>query len=112
MNWGQKKKWRPQCYEIKYFSETFIFCRNTNAYNILRFNPIQIAEWLHRLLGTEHFASQTRLSHELGVDRTRVQQFLHLFKIPADLRVQLKRVPWLTEGELRRIVRMEPIAQR
>jgi len=41
--------------EIQYFCETFIFCHNTSHNHILRFNPIQIAEWLQRLLDTDRF---------------------------------------------------------
>ena len=42
-------KWRPQRCRLKYFSRVFIFSRKTNNHNILRFNPIQIGEWLAEL---------------------------------------------------------------
>ncbi len=75
--------------------------------NILRFNPIQVADWLNELLTKQEASSQRALSHELGVDRTRVQQFLYLFRIPADLRVRLRALPGVTEGQLRSLTQMD-----
>ena len=80
--------------------------------NTLRLNPIQIAEWLHQLLAEKANSSQKSLSKDLGVDRTRLQQFLYLLRIPADVRARLKKMPGLTEGELRPMTKLMARDQR
>lgn len=112
---ARAEKWRPQCCRIKYFSKAFRFNRKTNNHNILRFNPIQIAEWMDEVRRTKLVAPCDRavtLAGEFRLSKSRVLQFLALLRIPVDLRVLLKDIPGLTEGELRRIVRMKPIEQR
>ena len=82
---------------------------------MLRFNPIQIAEWMDEIRRTKLAApcdKTVTLAADYGISKSRVLQFLGLLKIPADLRVHLKTVPGLTEGELRAVVRMEPAATR
>jgi hypothetical protein len=74
--------------------------------NILRFNPIQIGEWLGDL-AERNFSSQDRLADYVGLSRTRVEQFLYLLRIPADLRARLKVMAGLTEGELRPLTKMD-----
>ena len=74
--------------------------------SVLRFNPIQIAEWLAELLRRRDFGTQRALSRELGVDRTRVGQFLNLLRLPSAHLPRLKNIPDLTEYELRPITVM------
>lgn len=45
----RQKKWRTIYGLIKYFSGEFEFSLKHNTPNIIRFNPIQIAEWLDEL---------------------------------------------------------------
>ena len=90
----------------------FDFNDNSLCDSVLRFNPIQVAEWLQQLLAGKEVFSHKALSLELGVDRTRVQQFLYLFRIPVDLRVRLKGMPGVTEGELRSLRQMDMGRQR
>jgi len=67
---------------------------------------------LHRLLAEKAASNQRTLSDELGVDRTRVQQFLYLFRIPVNSRVRLRGMEGVTEGELRPLTRMDGRGQR
>lgn len=106
------QEWRPQCIAVKYLIGTFKFPDTSLPDNVLRFNPIQVAEWLTELLGKNGFWGQRTLSCELGMSRTRIQQFLYLFRIPVDLRVRLKAMPELTEGELRPLTKMDGQRQR
>ena len=103
--------WQPVCGIIKYFQGRFQFRRNRNKDNILRFNPIQIAEWVCQLceakLGSPSNKAVTT-AKELGISTTRVIQFLNLLRIPVDLRVRLKRISDITEAKLRPIVQMNP----
>lgn len=111
----QTKKWRPQCYGIQYFFKNFRFCYKANPNNILRFHPIQIAEWMDEIRGAKlavHGDKAVTLATDYGISKSRVLQFLALLRIPGDLRVRLKRMQWLTEGELRRIVRLDGPRQR
>ncbi len=77
----------------------------------LHFNPIQIAEWLAEMLGRKEFGTQRALSHELGVSRTRVGQFLNLLRLPSGRLSELKAVEGLTEYQFRPIVVMTPSRQ-
>jgi ParB-like chromosome segregation protein Spo0J len=85
---------------------------NSLCNSVLRFNPIQVAEWLHQLLAEKAASNQRTLSQELGVDRTRVQQFLYLFRIPEELRFRLKGMEEVTEGELWPLTKMDGREQR
>ena len=111
-HYGQTKKWRPQCKAVKYSVHVFEYYDNSLNHNALRFHPIQVAEWLHELLAEKAASNQRTLSHELGVDRTRVQQFLYLFRIPAEMRTSLKGLAGVTEGELRPLTQMDGRGQR
>jgi hypothetical protein len=71
-----------------------------------------VTSWLHQLLAEQESPNQRTLSHELGVDRTRVQQFLYLFRIPDDLRVRIRGMEGVTEGQLRPLTQMDPMATR
>ena len=77
----------------------------------LRFNPLQIAEWLDELLPREEFGTQRALSRELGYDKTRIGQFLNLLRLPSRHLPRLKRTPDLTEYQLRPVVVMMPNRQ-
>jgi hypothetical protein len=82
---------------------------------MLRFNPVQIAEWVSQLYEAKLGGLSNRAvttAAELGVSTTRVIQFLNLLRIPAELRVRLKRMSDLTEAKLRPIVQMEPAKVR
>ena len=83
--------------------------------NILRFNPIQIAEWLDQLCRNrpgECRDKVARLSADLGVMKSRVIQFLNLLRFPADLRNRLKKDPNVAEGHLRPFTKMDVAAMR
>jgi hypothetical protein len=105
------KKWRPQCQAVKYSLLIFEFPDKLLSGNVLRFNPIQIAEWLFELL-EERFNSQGKLADDIGLSRTRVEQFLYLLRIPIDLRSQLKQMPGVTEVKLRPLTKMDGQVQR
>ena len=82
---------------------------------VLRLNPIQIAEWLEEIGRSILAAPCDRaitLATEYHVSKSHVRHYLGLLRIPVDLRTRLKLLPGMTEGELRRLVRLEPIAQR
>jgi hypothetical protein len=99
-------KWRPKCTAVKYSIHSFECCDNLLYDNILRFNPIQIGEWLNELW-EQKFHSQYKLADDVGMSRVRVQQYLYLMGIPADLRRRLRTVPGLTEEELRPLTQMD-----
>ncbi len=42
--------------------------------------------WLHQLLAKKDTLSERALTHEIGTNRTRLQQFLYLFRIQDELR--------------------------
>lgn len=69
------KKWRLQCQAVKYSEMTFELTDKSLRDNILRFNPIQIAEWLSDLLGFGTAHSQAELEDKLGVDRRGLDSF-------------------------------------
>ena len=107
----RKEKWRPQCIAVKYSVHIFEYIDNLCDDSVLRFNPIQIGEWLNEL--SEHtFSNQHTLADAVGMSRTRVQQFLYLLRIPVDLRGRLKQMPGLTEADLRPLTKMEPVNMR
>lgn len=107
--------WRTVCGSIKYFWGEFRFVLKSNKPNILRFNPIQIAEWLDPLCRRKTGVSKDEVeasSDDLGVVKSRVIQFLNLLRFPAELRVRLKKNPNVAEGQLRPFTRMNPAAMR
>lgn len=72
--------------------------------NVLRFTPIRIAEWLTDLIGSCTAHSQAELEEKLGVDRTRIGQFLRLMRLPKATRMKLRNERDLNESRLRRLV--------
>ena len=99
-----KQKWRPICVVIENQFRVFEFCPNSLQGSVLRFNPIQIAEWLDDLRCRNDTRTQQALSHELGVSRTRIGQFLSLMRLPEETRRRLRHEAGLTEYHLRRLV--------
>lgn len=71
---------------------------------MLRFNPIQIAEWLADLLANGEEKSQAELEGKLGIDRTRIGQLLRLMRLPEETRQKLRNERGLKEFRLRRIM--------
>lgn len=102
--WQEKKEWRPQCQAVEYSLLCFEFPDKSLLDKVLRFNPIQIAEWLTDLIGSGTANSQAELEEKLGVDKTRIGQFLRLMRLPAQTRARLKEMPHFNEFRLRRIV--------
>lgn len=81
----------------------------------MRFNPIQIAEWLDELCRPKPGVFRDKvesLSEDLDVAKSRVIHFLNLLRFPADLRVRIKKDPNVAEGQLRPFTRMNPAAMR
>jgi hypothetical protein len=72
--------------------------------NVLRFNPIQIGEWLHELLARHVIWTHAALAEYVGMSRTRVGQFLSLAKLPVETRAQLRGMPNLNECQMRQLV--------
>ena len=98
------KKWRPQCVVKRCRTWSFGYDDNPLNGNILRFNPVQVAEWLQDLLDWGIAESQRGLEEYLGIDRTRVGQFLRLRRLPEVTQAELRKMPDLTEFQLRRVV--------
>lgn len=67
---GRQKEWRPEFIAVKYSLLNFELPGNSFQDNILRFNPVQIAEWLGDLLKQGDARSQAELEDRLAVDRT------------------------------------------
>jgi hypothetical protein len=99
-----ERKWRPQCVVKRCRTWSFEFDDNPFNGNILRFNPIQIAEWLQDLLDCGVAQSQKGLEEYMGIDRTRVGQFLRLRRLSEATRARLRGQPGLNEFQLRRLV--------
>ena len=73
-------------------------------------NPVQIAEWTDEIRRTKLGAPGDKvvtLAADCCISKSRVLQFLALLRIPAHLRVQLKQMTGLTEGELRPLTKMD-----
>jgi len=104
-------KWRPICVVVENQIGVFEFRLNQLGDSVLRFNPIQIAEWLAELLHRKDLRTQAALSRELGVDRSRIGQFLNLLRLPSGHLPRLKGIPDLTEYQLRPITVMTPKEQ-
>ncbi len=82
---------------------------------VLRFNPIQIAEWLADLLPADSLdqgENRQTLGQQLHIPKYRVTQFLALLEFPSDLRVRLKEADWIAEGHLRPFTRLGATRQR
>lgn len=78
---------------------------------MLRFIPVQVAEWVSELYEAQTGTAGNRVvttATELGISRTRTIHFLNLMRIPADLRARLKVMADLTESKLRPIVQTSP----
>jgi hypothetical protein len=97
-------KWRPQCQAVKYSLLNFEYCGKSLQDNILRFNPVQIAEWLADLLAQGEAKSQAELEDRLGIDRTRIGQFLRLMRLPEETRLKLRNVLDLNEHQIRGMI--------
>ena len=93
--WGDNV--RSQCQAVKYSLLNFEYCVKSLQDNALRFNPVQIAEWLADLLARGEAKSQVEVEDKLGVDRTRIELFLRLMKLPEGTRVELRGLPNLNE---------------
>ena len=102
---------RPICVVIENQIGVFEFLPNRLNENALRFNPVQIAEWLDDLMQPRDSGTQQALSRELGMSRTRVGQFLNLLRLPSGHLSELKAVEGLTEYQLRPIAVMTPKCQ-
>ncbi len=89
---------------VKYSLLNFEYCCKSFPGNVLRFNSIQIVEWLADLLAQDEAESQAELEGKLGVDRTRIGQSLRLMRLPEYTRVNLKRDRQLNEFRIRRMV--------
>jgi hypothetical protein len=80
---GSGKEWQP----IRGVSYNrlliFEYRDKPLPYNVLRFNPVQIGEWLDDLLVREVVPNHTALAEYVGMSRTRVGQFLALAELPA-----------------------------
>jgi hypothetical protein len=70
--------------------------------NILRFNPVQIGEWLDDLLARKIVQTKNELSRYVGMSRTRIGQFLVLMNLPEKDRRKYKQMEGLREYQLRR----------
>ena len=101
---GKKEKWRPQCQAVKYSLLSFEIQEKSLSDNVLRFNPIQIAACLAHLLDSGMTQSQRGLEVVLGVDQTRIGQFLRLMRLPLATRTKLRDMPDLNEFQTRRLV--------
>ena len=65
---------------------------------------VRLSEWLQDLLERGVAESQKGLEEYLGIDRTRVGQFLRLRRLPEATRARLRGQPGLNEFQLRRLV--------
>jgi len=96
-------KWQPVCYTVYNFSRSIQIGYKLFHGTDLRFNPIQIAEWLDDLLVRKAAGSRTESSRLVEMSRTRVGQFLNLMKLPEEIRLLLREEEGLTEYQLRRM---------
>ena len=102
------EEWQPVCYTEYYFSRGFSIEDKPLQRRSLRFNPIQVAEWLQDLSNRAQFGTTVALAKDVGFSRTRVSQCLNLLRIPEKSRTRLKAVEALTEYQLRPVVSMTP----
>ena len=96
-----KKKWRPKCKAVKYSCTTIKTAAISINTNILRFNPVQIGEWLAELLERGVFKSRQDMAQEFGLHHIRIGQFLALMKLSAKERRQYKEDGEVREYQLR-----------
>lgn len=94
-------EWQPILGLVYNFHHTFNWHNNHCEKNILRFNPVQIGEWLDDLLVRKIVQTKTELSQYVGISRTRVGQFLVLMNLPEKKRRRLKQMAGLREYQLR-----------
>lgn len=105
------KQWQPILGSVYTLYHTIIWPNNHREKNMLRFNPVQVAEWVSDLYEAQTATAGNRVvttATELGISRTRIIHFLNLMRIPADLRARLKVMADLTESKLRPIVQTSP----
>lgn len=107
---NEKRKWRPQCQAVKYSLLNFEYFGKSLQNNALRFNPIQIAEWLADLLACGEAKSQAELEDNLGIDRTRIGQFLRLVRLPEGTRTRRRNEECLNECRVRKLVAIETVS--
>ena len=93
--------YKPVCSANAYFQFGFDVSRNLLNHKILRFNPIQAAEWLRELMAEDTPTERRRVAKEVGISRPRIYQFLDLLKLPARDRVRYRRNSDLREYHLR-----------
>ncbi len=98
------EKWQPVCRAVYNFLHSLTVDDNLLQPKSLRFNPIQVAEWLDDLLLRKAAGSRTELSRYVGMSRTRIGQFLNLLRLPEETLRRLKGETGLTEYRLRGIV--------
>ena len=94
-------EWEPICIYDYNPLLIFEFQHNSHDCNTLRFNPVQIGEWLDDLLVRNVVWTHAALAQYVGMSRTRVGQFLALAKLPAGARAKLKGIPDLNEYQTR-----------
>ncbi|MFP4502616.1 MAG: hypothetical protein ACLFTT_16605 [Candidatus Hydrogenedentota bacterium] len=97
---------------IKYFYWSFLRPDKAKQGKSLRFNPIQIAEWLDDLSNLEQFSTPVTLAGEFNLSKPRIIQHLNLLRIPQNYRLRLRDVEGLSEYQLRPIVHMTPKYQK
>ena len=93
-----KKKGGPICTVIESQMRVLESLPKRMDSRVLRFNSIQITEWLDALLRREDFETHRARSREFGVDRTRIWQFLNLLRLQSGYLSELKRTPDLAVG--------------
>jgi hypothetical protein len=69
--------------------------------NVLRFNPVQIGEWLAEFLELSVFKQQRDMAQEFGLHHNRIGQFLALLKMPVKERNRLREDDEVKEYQLR-----------
>ena len=70
---------------------------------------------MEQLLRTGQFdqaKNREDLGRELDIPKYRVTQFLMLLDFPPDLKAQLRRADWVSEGQLRPFTRLDAKRQR
>ncbi len=78
--------------------------------NVLRFNPVQIGEWLDDLLVRNVVRTHEALAEYVSMSRTRVGQFLALAELPAGTRAKLRGMPDLNEYQIRGMTGKESLS--
>ncbi len=86
------EKWQPIPGITEYCSWSFLVPDKANQEKHLRFNPIQIAEWLDDLSSRAKFSTAGTLAKAFGLSQTRVTQYRNLLRFPEKYRLRLKAV--------------------